>query len=176
MDRVCARIGLKAFRSEFENIKLPAWKTIGDEINKSVALFLLIGEHLVQAQASKEQDWTYVQNWIAYEIGVACEKGIDVWVLCDDVEINFPVPYFNNYLPFSFRNEPNFSVMRGWLNAYNNGHTFATSDKALKAKLTFCPHNDCGIEFHLHAILDSNEQIICPACLRTIVYPEGFLL
>ena len=43
-DRACARVGIKAFRSEFENIELPAWKTIRNEIRKSRVLFLLVGK------------------------------------------------------------------------------------------------------------------------------------
>ena len=49
-DRVCARVGIKAFRSEFEEILTPAWKTIKEAINKSVALFFLVGKlHLWSA-------------------------------------------------------------------------------------------------------------------------------
>lgn len=43
------------------------------------------------------ENWKHTQNWIAYEIGIASERLKDVWVLCDDVEINFPVPCLNNY-------------------------------------------------------------------------------
>jgi len=177
LDRVCARIGLRAFRSEFEKIELPAWKTIKDAMDKYIAMFLLIGSELVNAQELREADWTYVQNWIAYEIGLACERGIDVWVVCDDVKINFPVPYFNNYSPFSFRDEPNFSIMRGWLEIYNKGYTFPAPGKDIERKFTFCPYNDdCGIEFNLHATLEPEAEIICPACLRTIVHRKGFPL
>ena len=93
--------GIKYFRSEFEKIEKPEWKTIKDKINKSCALFFLVGEELVKGMGklvSKElikeinkshtssterknlqgNDWRYTQNWIAYEIGVACQKGIDV--------------------------------------------------------------------------------------------------
>jgi len=173
LDRVCARVGLKAFRSEFEKIELPAWKTIKDAMDKSIAMFLLIGRELVKAQESRDPDWAYVQNWIAYEIGLACERGLDVWVVCDDVEINFPVPYFNNYMPFSFRDEPNFSVMRGWLEVYNEGGTFAVP---IAKKFSRCPYKeDCGLEFNLHVKLEPGSEIKCPACLRPIVYPKGFL-
>ena len=45
-DSACTRVGLKSFRSEFENIERPPWKTIKNEINKSSALFLLLGKNL----------------------------------------------------------------------------------------------------------------------------------
>lgn len=37
-DSVAARVGLRVFRSEFETIKTPAWKTIRDEIKKIVCV------------------------------------------------------------------------------------------------------------------------------------------
>ncbi len=106
-DNACARVGIKAFRSEFETIPLPAWETIRDEIRRSSAMFLLIGRELVnmQEKSCRESEagrtWKHTQNWIVYEVGLACQQGIDVWVLCDNVAINFPVPYFNHYQPFA---------------------------------------------------------------------------
>ena len=50
-DNVAARVGLKFFRSELENIQAPAWATIKKEIETSAALFLLVGKELVSAQA-----------------------------------------------------------------------------------------------------------------------------
>lgn len=94
-DRIVARIRLRAFRSELENVAAPAWQTIHKEINSSVALFFLVGKELVKQQDSPSQSWLHTQSWIAYEIGVACQKGIDVWSICDDVDINFPMPYVN---------------------------------------------------------------------------------
>ena len=63
-DRVCARVGIKAFRSEFETIRVPAWKTIKKAINDSIALFFLVGKKLVEAQAQHWHDpqWKYTQN------------------------------------------------------------------------------------------------------------------
>ena len=109
-DRVCARVGIKAFRSEFETISTPAWKTIKEAINKSIALFFLVGKELVKSQNENEPEWRYTQNWIAYEMGLACQKGIDVWAICDDVLINFPMPYINNYLAVSLKHEPAFKL------------------------------------------------------------------
>lgn len=100
-DRACARVGMKAFRSEFETIPPPPWKVIKDAMNRSCTMFLLVGGKLVEKQATHGPEWEYTQNWIAFEVGLACLRGIDVWVICDDVDINFPVSYFNNYAPFS---------------------------------------------------------------------------
>ena len=89
-DRAAAREGVKVFRSEFEELESPPWQTIKKEVVNSVALFLLVGEELVNAQNRSEaslvvkEKWKYTQNWISYEVGVACQKGIDVWVVCDN--------------------------------------------------------------------------------------------
>lgn len=104
-DIAAARVGIKVFRSEFEKIKPPAWKTIKRQMDASSAMFLLVGKKLVNAQKASEKnvklrkEWKHTQNWIAYEVGLACERGIDVWVWCDvGANINFPVPYLNNYV------------------------------------------------------------------------------
>ena len=61
------------------------------------ALFLLIGKEFNEIQKSLPPDaWLFTQNWIAYEIGVSAQKGIETWVLCENADINFPVPYFTN--------------------------------------------------------------------------------
>lgn len=70
-DSICARVGISAFRSEFETITPPAWSTISNAIRQSVALFLLVGRELAAKQASHGIEWEYTQNWIAYEIGVS---------------------------------------------------------------------------------------------------------
>ena len=170
-DRACARVGLKAFRSEFESIGIPQWKTIKEAMDKSIAMFLLVGKKLVAHQASPSPDWKYTQNWIAYETGLACERGIDVWVYCDNVDINFPVPYFNNYAVYGMRERKNFEVLKGILKNYNNGHTFPvpTWDRN-----TYCPYKECGIKFNLHSALPSGKVIKCPQCLRNIIYKKGF--
>src|SRR3989339_89756 len=103
VDKLFARVSLKAFRSEYEDIKHPEWKTIKDAMNNSTALFLLIRRELVKNQGLKISGWEHTQNWIAYEIGLACQLGIDVWAICDDVFINFPMPYINNYFPIKLK-------------------------------------------------------------------------
>ena len=171
-DRACARVGIRAFRSEFEKIETPAWETIKGAMNKSRALFLLVGKELVRAQESSDPNWRYTQNWIAYEIGLACQRGIDVWVVCDGMEINFPVPYLNNYLTISLRNKASFKYMVNCLKDYNKGKVFRfPGDYA-----TSCPHENCGAEFNLHIKLHPRQTIKCPQCLRNIIYPGGFNL
>ncbi len=170
-DRACARVGIKAFRSEFEKIKLPAFETIRNAIRNSQALFLLIGKELVSAQALHDSSWEHTQNWIAYEIGIACEREIDVWVICDDVKLNFPVPYLNNYLTQSLRHKNSFDYFVWVLGKYAGGvKTTFPDDKFV----TQCPYADCKAIYNLNVRLRTGGTIVCPQCLQTIVFPEGF--
>ncbi len=158
-DVAAARVGIKVFRSEFEDIKPPAWKTIKSKIDKSSAMFLLIGKELMKAQKMEEQNnekrksWKHTQNWIAYEVGLACSKGIDVWVLCDyDVEMNFPVLYLNNYalgINAVGERKGGIGFLRYILGRYNEGYKFPLGwDKKIKA---FCPYEDCKIAFNMYS-------------------------
>lgn len=170
-DSACARVGIDAFRSEFEDIKLPAWQTIRDEIRRSRALFLLIGKELVKAQASRDSNWAYTQNWIAFEIGVACEIGIDVWVLCDDVAVNFPVPYLNNYLPVTLRRREAFDILVNDLKKYERGMKSNFPDKRI---LVECPYSNCKAIFNFPVKSTNHVKIKCPQCLRRFSLNQGY--
>ena len=169
-DRVCAREGITAFRSEDENILNPAWKTIKEEMKKSFALFFLVGKELVQSQDLNNPEWRYTQNWIAFEMGLACQMGIDVWVICDDVLINFPTPYINNYLTVSLKHTSAFDYLRYVLQQYKNGRTFSYPYKNLLGENfdIICPHDNCKMEFNLHVKTESGDIIKCPQCLGDI--------
>jgi len=170
-DRACARVGVKAFRSEFEKIILPAWDTIRKAIRDSRALFLLVGTELTRSQAIGGQSWWYTQNWIAYEIGVACDRDIDVWVVCDDVRINFPVPYLNNYLPVSIRNREAFEFITGILRKYAQGVRTTFPDKEC---LFQCPYEHCGGIYNVRVRYSRGQKTVCPQCLGEIEFVRDF--
>lgn len=177
-DSVAPRAGLKVFRSEFEEMQSPNWKTIRDEINKSCALFLLVGKELVKAQTSSEsdlkarEDWKHTQNWISYEVGLACQRGIDVWVVCDSVNINFPVPYLNNFDIWGInRDDPNsLKVWRGFFEHYISGKTFPVIEESS----VNCPK--CGAFFNLRSQLPVGIDVPCPTCLKVSKFPKGWPL
>jgi hypothetical protein len=180
-DITIARVGLKAFRSELENIRPPAWSTIIDEINRSCALFLLVGEELVKAQAASDvaqrQEWKFTQNWISYEVGVASQRRIDVWVVCDtDVRINFPVPYLNNYQVWGVT--PNVPVGLNWwkliLDRYKQGLTCGVDVDVFSDRTFKCV--SCGAVFNFHSIVEPGYKMICPTCLQITTFPSGWLL
>jgi hypothetical protein len=172
-DIIAAREGMKVFRSEYEAIEPPAWNTIKYEMKRSVALFLLVGPELVKSQEeAAAKEWKFTQNWIAYEVGLACALGIDVWVLCDGVEINFPVPYLNNYSIGSFETNK-YKFERSVLRAYMNGEKFPLSPWKFG---TSCTYKDCGAKFNFYTYMVKDEMVPCPTCLRSIAFPEGWPL
>lgn len=181
-DKVAARVGIKLFRSEFEDIIPPAWETIKKEIAASKALFLLVGKELVASQAKSDESisngtsWKFTQNWISYEVGIACQLGIDVWVICDSTEINFPVPYLTNYDIHGLdpKIKANFQAWKKILDLYQKGFTFPLG-KIQKRVLT-CPHETCKSRFGFHSVVHKGKYVICPTCLRKIPLKTGWLL
>ena len=170
-DNICSNVGVRRFRSEFAQIDKPPWRTIKEQLNKSRALFLLVGKELVSQQASQyNPDWKFTQNWISYEVGIAHQRNIDIWVVCDSVQINFPVPYFNNYVPFGLELE-SMEYMNTVLQTYLQGGNFRISYRPDSITQS-CP--SCGIEFNLHATLDTGDIIICPHCLSGIKFNQPF--
>jgi hypothetical protein len=177
-DVIAAREGVKVFRSEFEEFKQPAWRTIKEAIEESSIMFLMVGEELVKAQELSSnspkinENWKHTQNWISYEVGLACYKGMDVWVICDSVKINFPVPYLNNYVLWGIKpSEAN--DLKWWRNLFQ-----------LFAKGTTCPIGsvpekevtciNCGAIFNLHSNVHPRASITCPSCLKELLFKGGF--
>ena len=173
-DIMAARVGVKVFRSEFEKIKSPAWRTIKKAMDASSAMFLLVGKELVKAQEASDEDpkareeWKHTQNWIAYEIGLACERGIDVWVWCDGVTINFPVPYLNNYVLHGVG-----SVMRSVIELYSEGESVPLGVWGREVR---CAYKRCKATYGLHSKVAIDGEVTCPTCLKIYTFPEGWQL
>lgn len=179
IDRFFARASIKAFRSEYENIRRPEWQTIKKEMDSSIALFLLVGPELAKNQSLKNIEWSYTQNWIAYEIGLACQLGIDVWAICDDnVSINFPMPYINNYYPMKigplakllpqahFKTNPEVIYFKGILDLYDKGMNIPFTNN-INGKPFGITCKNCGAQFNLHPAGVKRTWIKCPQCLKT---------
>ncbi len=165
-DNICSNVGMKRFRSEFAEIDKPPWRTIKEQLGKSIALFLLIGKELVNRQAPPyNPDWKFTQNWISYEVGIVHQRNIDIWVVCDSVQINFPVPYFNNYMPFGLDPGASMKYMNEVLETYLHGRSFPISHKP-DSRTMQC--SGCGLQFNLHVPLEMGAVIICPHCLNVI--------
>lgn len=172
-DNICSNVGMKRFRSEFAEIDRPPWRTIKEQLGRSRALFLLVGKELVNRQQAYpyNRDWKFTQNWISYEVGIAHQRNIDVWVVCDSVQIDFPVPYFNNYVPFGLDPGAPMNYINVVLERYLRGNNFPITHE-LDSVTISCPN--CEIEFNLHAIVEVKEVILCPHCLNGIEFHEAF--
>lgn len=173
-DIACARVGVKAFRSELESISAPPYKTIKNAMNNSKALFFLVGKELVKNQTIGDPEWNYTQNWIAYEIGLACQLGIDVWAICDDVMLNFPMPYITNYSTISLNRRNAFDYMKTVLAEYVQGRTFPFPyvDSKGNAYGWICPYENCKMEFNYHVGYSEGDSVICPHCLKKFIFSE----
>jgi len=167
-DNVCASVGLARFRSDFADIAKPSWSTIKYELEHSSVLFLLVGKELVTQQSTPSPDWKYTQNWISYEVGLAHGRDIDVWVVCDSVKINFPIPYFNNYAPLGLEPGPAMKYMEQVFTTYHEGGSYPLQNPFFTSCMP------CGIQFNLHARLEPNQPIVCPQCLEKIQWEKGF--
>lgn len=175
--KACECAGLKFFRSELENIEKPPWKTLKRQISQSPVLFLLIGKEFTKIQknlkinTSEYHRWMATQNWIAYEIGVSAQKGIEVWVLCEDRDIYFPVPYFTN-LYFWEGNLAEQKDLIFFLETYKQ-NKYILFDKKMRHT---CSNPDCRITYNIIQPLAKGVEIKCPSCLRINEFPEGFNL
>lgn len=178
-ESVATRIGgFRIFRSEFESVEPPAWKTIKKAMNDSIAMFLLVGKELVKAQELAEKDaksrevWKFTHNWIAYEVGLACQQKKDVWVMCDDVNINFPVPYLTHYsIAGIHREDPN--SIEFWKHVLANYFP----KKKVKPPRFFqinCPYDDCKAIYELRTQIVEKGKVTCPTCLKAISFPRGW--
>jgi hypothetical protein len=173
----CKAVGLKPFRYEFEDIRPPHWETLRKQISKSTALFLLIGREFTDIQKNLKintpeyHNWMATQNWIAYEIGVSAQKGIDVWVLCENTDVYFPVPYFTN-LYFWEGNLAEQKELFFYLAIYKE-NKYILFDKGMTHT---CTNPNCGIKYILIQRLAKGTKIKCPGCLEINEFPEGFNL
>ena len=173
VSRSCTDAGLFPYRAEFNDLERPEWKSIKKEMQKSCALILVGGRKLVDSQNKHDNSWHYTQNWIAYEIGLAHQLGIDVWVVCDNLDINFPVPYLNNYFVNNLKNAEIYRYFVDKLKFYVDypRQPFPLIS-GTKRYLMECPY--CGNVYNLHLDVKESETIICPTCLQKIEFPKGF--
>jgi hypothetical protein len=173
IDKAIKDVGFKRFRASFEEIQRPEWKSIQNEMNKSNVLILAVGEELVKNQSLHNEDWHFTQNWIAYEIGLASERELDIWVICDDVKINFPVPHLTFYLPYSLRRK---EVRK----KFNWHFTLYQTNQRMPYPLTeeqmvwciVCPY--CHNEYNLYANIPKGQTIVCPTCLNELYFNYDF--
>lgn len=173
-DTIASKEKVTVFKQEYEAQKaVPEWQTIRDGLAASKALFLLVGPKLIELKKSSGAEWSQIQSWMWFELGVAVSFNLDVWVICDNkVTINFPVPYLNNY-SLGIETKANgyeAKILRG----YGDGARFDFGYS--QSRRLFCPNKACGARYNLHNVLSKGESIVCPVCLKPIKFPNGWQL
>jgi len=165
-DTVFARTGVKSVCMEFEQIsQLPAWQPIKNEIKASETVFLLLGPNIRSS--------IHTQNWVAFEVGLACAYGKDVWVFeQDNSHIEFPIPYLTDYMIYNLEDPNHFDYVRSIIEGYANP-TYVlplnvdsrTKRNIPKGILVTCQHQNCGSHYSLHTDVKSFS---CPSCRQQI--------
>ncbi len=127
---------------------------------------------LADTSFSAREEWKYTQNWISYEIGLACMTNIDVWVICDNVKINFPVPYLNNYEVIGIQDIDGRKWYRTILEDYSKNRLYPLGE--FSNYLCNCPYEGCGTEFNFWSNLKPGAEAACPTCLKPIRFNNGW--
>ncbi len=173
-DTIASKEDLTVLKQEYEAQKNPpAWQSVREALAASKALFLLVGPKLVEVKKGGGAEWSQIQSWMWYELGIAVALNLDVWVICDNkVTINFTVPYLNNY-SLGIETKAN-GYEAKVLRSYGEGAKFEFGYS--QSRRFFCPNKACGARYNLHNVLLKGESIFCPTCLKPISFPNGWQL
>jgi hypothetical protein len=136
--------GVKGIFMEYEEMTKPAWTLIKQNVSYSDAVFVLL------SKAVKDKEYT--QNWIAFEVGLACHANKNVWVFeRKDDQINYAVPYFTHYVLYHPEVVDNFPYVKRIIGGHGVVSDFGGAGK--------CP--SCGIEYRFCTKAD---DWFCPCC------------
>ena len=172
-DQIASREEVTLSKSEYEALKAPAWQTVKDELQRSKALIFLIGPKLVETKTKNGNEWSQINGWVGYQTGLAVAQNLDVWVICDNnVKINFPISYLNNY-SLGLETKPN-GYEAKVLRSYREGAKFEFGYS--QSRKFYCPNKLCGAKYNLHNVLQKDQSVVCPACLRMLTFPDGWQL
>lgn len=139
---------------EFEDIEPPPWRTIKKTIEDSRVVFVLLNDVLLQ------EDKGHTRNWIDFEVGIACEKGLDVWVIEPNGRVDFSVPYVTHQYILS-QEEDRTKLVKDLKNrikskGYNQPKKGITKNMSRR-----CIRTSCGIEFQQ---MNDDVEFMCPSC------------
>ena len=143
---------VKAIWMEFEEIKHPAWRTITKNVKGSSSLFVLLSEILDNEQ------YEHTQNWISFEVGLACMSGKHVWVFEPfDEDINFVVPYFTHLVKYTPTDIDHIRIIKKMVETHGLRPTLGPKHSIQ------CPQ--CQNVFNL---LSEIDEFTCPSCRWTL--------
>jgi len=164
-DTVFARTSVKSLCMEFEQIYPPAWQRIKNEISASDTVFLLLGSNVRSS--------IHTQNWIAFEAGLACAFGKELWVFEQHgAYIEFPVPYLTDYMIYDLEDSNHFDYVRSIIEGYGKtlyvfplGVDHRTKRNIPTGKIFMCRHKNCRSRYFLHTDVESFN---CPSCRQQL--------
>ena len=153
--------GASPIYMEFEEFFPPAWEKIRHEIYLSEALFVLLGPNIHKT--------IHTQNWVAFEVGLACAFGKEVWVFEQAGSyVEFPIHYLTDYSIYDLKDRTHFKYLRKVIKGYGKPNPVFPPFKNHRVKrdipigmLTTCCYNNCGSSFLLHTKIESFN---CPSC------------
>lgn len=151
--------GVEIKAMEFETLASPAWGTIRSWLYSSNALFVLLGEKIIDKGI-------FTQNWISFEVGIACgmslTSGRDVWVFEPfQYNVKFPVPYLDHYMLYDIDDITSMNYIRAIMEGYKSFF------KGIPQGFTDVECPNCGINFKLHSQI---YEFNCPACRQRIEF------
>lgn len=184
--QVFSRSETKAYEASFEDQSKPVSKDLMDEINKSRAMFVVLGPNA--------QEEIHTMIWIGWEAGIATKLNIPVWILEDiESQATMPIPSFTDYLLWDSSDETQHRILRDVIeseiggdeqtkspirsNLYKwSGHNHeeslrnkeieSGSKPILRPKEVQCPYSSCGESFTLW--FEGPDEFNCPACRRVV--------
>lgn len=179
---------LKSIMMEYELVNENPARKIQEEIDKSKALFVLLGPNI------KDKDQT--KMWIGFEVGIASTLKKPIWVFEQTKNpIEIPIPKVDHYVLYDpedieqirkiikkYEQEPELGALAREI---TNGIIppklsallfpiidFLTVDLLTQTHLNepkpahiTCPYPQCQIQFYLHSNL---KQFKCPTCKKDI--------
>jgi len=158
--------GAYPFYMEFEEFFPPAWQKIRNEISSSQALFVLLGPNI--------RSTVHTQNWVAFEVGLACAFGKEVWVFEQTgSHIEFPIPYLTDYMLYDLKDKTHFEYVRKVINGYGKPipilpllDNHRTKRDIPIGMMVTCQYENCKSIYSLHT---RTESFSCPSCRQTLM-------
>lgn len=176
-----ANTSVKRFIAGFEDLEKPVNEYLQKEIRQSRAIFVVLGPN---ARAKE-----HTKLWIAWEVGIATQFNIDVWVFEDvNSPVHMPIPSLTDYLLWDSKNDQQKRELRDILeneflqyegqsraghyrleSAKEGKRNVAVEDRTdlLEAPITvICPYDGCGAEFNVR--FDGVPHFNCPVCRQAV--------
>jgi hypothetical protein len=169
-ERACAMAGVALKEIELEQPVFPPWRSIRHAIDRSQILFVSLSEALAQ------MDYRHTQNWIDYEVGLACGRNMPIWVFQPfSTPIDFPVPYATHTVVYTHEDEEHIRWLGEELRhlklkgaGFYDTSPFPNERYDGNPRVT-CANPRCGLEFFQ---LNRTGAFRCPSCGTEMQWQE----